>query len=88
MEGSVFEIIDDHPIHFHPEAGKNMPNQIVGERPLLGGVAHKHRNRCAHTVVHIDDETLVVIANKDRAAIGCRQNSAHVNFDNIVLHDR
>jgi len=65
-----------------------MRHQIVSERALLGNLAHEHRDRAAHRLIDINDEHLVVIAEKHRTPAACRQNRPHLHFDHRFVHER
>ena len=65
-----------------------MRHQIVSEGALLGNLAHEHRDRAADGLIDINDEHLVVIAEKHRTPAACRQNRPHLHFDHRFVHQR
>src|SRR5262249_575589 len=63
-----------------------MSHEIMGERALFGDLAHEHRDRAADGLIDIDDEHLLVIAEKDRAPAARRQNCPHLHLDDRFVH--
>src|SRR5690349_6691438 len=63
-----------------------MCHEIVGQRPLLGNVAHKHGDGAANGLIDINDEDLVIVANKNRAAAARRQDGADLHLDHRFVH--
>ena len=65
-----------------------MGHQIVRERAFLGDLAHEHRDRAAYRLIDINDEHLVVIAEKHRTPAACRQDRPHLHFDHSFVHEQ
>ena len=65
-----------------------MGHQIVRERAFLGDLAHEHRDRAAYRLIDINDEHLVVIAEKHRTPAACRQDRTHLHFDHSFVHEQ
>ena len=86
--GGIFQIIDDDSLDVCAQGRHQMPHQIVGERALLGNLAHEHRDRAAHRLIDINDEHFVVVAEKHRAPAARRQNCPHLHLDHRFVHRR
>src|SRR5439155_18851001 len=84
--GRIFQIINDHSLDLCPESSHQMPNQIMGEWPLLGNLTHEHGDRAAHCLIDINDEHLVVVSNEYCAAAARWQNRPHLHLDHRFVH--
>jgi hypothetical protein len=84
----IFQVIDDDSINLGAERSEQMCHEIVSERTLFGDLAHEHRDRAAHGLIDINDEHLVVIAEKHGAPAACRQDRPHLHLDHRFVHNR
>jgi hypothetical protein len=82
--GAVLQVVDHHAIQSNSQPGKDVADEIVGQRPFLGGVVQEHRDRRANAVVNVDDETFHVRADEDSASVGRREDAFDLNFDDVV----
>ena len=85
-EGAVVDFVDDDAFKGDAEAEEDVADQVVGERPVLLHAVHCHRDGVTHGVVDVDDEVLLVVAEKDGAAVGGGHHTFDGDFDDILLH--
>jgi hypothetical protein len=58
----------------------------VSQRPLFHRATHEHGDRTADTLVDVNDEHLVRVAEEDRAAATGRENRSHLHLDHRFVH--
>ena len=84
--GFAFQIVDDDPLHFRADGGEEVAHQIVGEWSFLGRLVHEHRDRRAHALVDVNHEDLLLVPDKDCAAVVIGKNGANRHRDDL-FHD-
>jgi len=85
--GGVFQLGDDHAFDGDSESFKNALNEIVRERAFLRSVTEEHADDGAHLGLDIDDEDFFVVPDEEGAPAVCRQNTADLYRQYIVLHE-
>jgi len=60
----VFQLGNDDALDGNAKAFENALNQVVCERPLLGGIAEEHPDDGAHVRFDVDNENFVVVAHE------------------------
>jgi len=87
-KGAVADIVDDDALDGDVEPQEDAADQVVGQGALLLDAVQGHGNRVADAVIDIDHEGLVLIAEKDGAAIRGRHDPLDGDFNDLVLHGR
>ena len=84
--GGIFQVRDDHAFDGDAETLKHPVDEVVGERAFLRGLAQEHADDRAHLRLDVDDKNLLVVADKQRTTAVGREDSANLNWHNVVLH--
>ena len=84
--GGIFQVGDDHALDADAEALENPVDEVVRERAFLRRLTQEHADDRAHLRLDVDDENLLVIADKQRATAVGGKDSANLHRHHIVLH--
>jgi len=86
--GIAAQGVDHDPLHLDVEGIKNIADQFVGQRTLIMLAPHRHGNGPPDAGLHMNDETLFLITNKNgqRVLIG-GENAKDLHPHDIRVHN-
>src|SRR6185295_3063260 len=83
--GVVFEVVDHRALDRDVEPLADAVDEIVSERPFLGGIPEEHANHRSHVVLDLDDEHFFLVPHEDRASAVRGEDAANLDRDDVVL---
>ena len=85
-ESSLVNVVDQDPFYGRFQSLQDQTDQVVSQRSFLLNLIHRHVDCVPYGRVHLDDESLFVIAQKDRATVGSRHHSLYRDFGRVIIH--
>src|SRR5438132_1691830 len=84
--GGIFQFRDDGSLDSDVESFQHVSNEVVGQRPFLGGIAEKHADDRPHIMLDLDNEDFFLVADEDGTSAVGGENTPNLNTHYIILH--
>src|SRR5260221_4415456 len=85
---TALEIIDHDPLNLGAQGPQDVSEQIMSKRTLFMGPPHKHRDRLAYPLVHVNHEDFLTVADEYCATPAGRDHGPDLYFHNGSAHNR
>ena len=76
-KSTLIHIVDKDSLDLGFQSLEDQPNQIMRQRTLLLYLIDGHVNRISDGRINVDDESLVIITQKNRTTVGSWHNSLY-----------
>src|ERR1700730_3900750 len=84
---TALKIVDHDPLNLRSQGPENMSKKIMSKRTLFMRTPHKHRDRLADALVHINHENFLAVADDHCASPAGRNHGPDLYFHNGFAHN-
>src|ERR1700732_2000697 len=77
---TAFKIVDHDPLNLCSQGPENMSEKIMSQRTLFMRTPHKHRDRLADALVHINHEHFLAVAGNRQRLGGVPSSKISINL--------